>query len=393
MSLLAKPIKQITEEDLQSLVTSSVPESQILDYKQTTVGNSDKDRYEFLADVSSFANSSGGEILFGLAEMNGAPSQVCGLKLTNADQEILRLEQIARTGIRPPIQGIETRAIPLNGGDCVLLMRIPKSWSSPHQVGQQGSFRFFGRGSNGKFQLDVDSLRALFRQGPEVTEQIRAFRAERLGRIASDELPAAMPPGSRTIVHIVPIENFCTNTAVDLTPVRQNHGLLIAPLNSGGSVRANLEGQIAVSHRHDETAAAYVQLFRHGALEIVKYEMPWEVRGHNFLPGLAFDEAIQEILSGTKRLYAAIDVLPPLVVMLTLLNMEDRLMGAGKQYGYERDRPFGRKEIACPDVLIDDLTKDERTLAFPIVNLAWNAAGYEQSVFYDKNGNWKAKPS
>ena len=77
--------------------------------------------------------------------------------------------------------------------------------------------------------------------------------------------------------------------------------------------------------------------------------------------------------------------------MLIFLNMEDRLMGAGKQYGYESDRPFQRKEVVCPDVLIDDLSQDARKLAFPIVNLAWNAAGYEQSVFYDKNGNWKGK--
>ena len=95
------------------------------------------------------------------------------------------------------------------------------------------------------------------------------------------------------------------------------------------------------------------------------------------------------MLSGTKRLYAAMDVRPPIVVMLTLLNMEDRLMGSGKQYGYERDRPFGRKEVVCPDVLIEDLNKDEQVLAFPIVNLAWNAAGYEHSAFYDKNGNWR----
>ena len=114
MSLLAKQVEQLTEADLQSLVTSGVPESQLIDYKQTAVGNSDKDRYEFLADVSSFANSSGGEIIFGIAEANGLPSQICGLNVANGDQEILRLEQMARTGIRPPIHGIITRAIPLS---------------------------------------------------------------------------------------------------------------------------------------------------------------------------------------------------------------------------------------------------------------------------------------
>ena len=262
MSLLAKQVEQLTEADLQSLVTSRVPESQLIDYKQTAVGNSDKDRYEFLADVSSFANSSGGEIIFGIAEANGLPSQICGLNVLNGDQETLRLEQMARTGIRPPIHGIITRAIPLGSGSFAILMRVPKSWSSPHQVGQPGSFQFFGRGSNGKFQLDVNSLRALFRQGPDTAERIRTFKVERLGKIISGDLPADMPDGSKIVVHIVPVDNFSTNAPVDIGAIRRDHSLLIAPLNSGGgTVRVNLEGQVALCHRSDRTVNAYGQLF------------------------------------------------------------------------------------------------------------------------------------
>lgn len=391
MSLLAKRVQQVTEADLESLVASSIPESQIIDYKQTTVGGGDKDRYEFLADVSSFANSSGGEIIFGIAEANGVPTQISGLTIPNSDQEILRLEQMARTGIRPPIIGIETRAIPLKGGNCAILMRIPKSWSRPHQIGQPGSFRFFGRSSNGKYQLDIDSLRTLFRQGPDLAERIRLFRAERLGKIVSNELLANVPDGSKIVAHIVPIDCFSNKTQIDFGPIRRDHGVLIALLHSGGQVRVNLDGQIATFNRSDGKVGAYAQLFRHGVVEVVKFVEPWEYHGHNFLPGQYFDEEIQSIVSGMQRLYIAINVQAPVVVMVTLLDMEDRLMGAGKQYGYERDRPFQSKQVVCPDVLIDDLSKDARALAFPIVNLAWNAAGYEQSVFYDKDGNWKGK--
>ena len=77
-----------------------------------------------------------------------------------------------------------------------------------------------------------------------------------------------MPGGSKIVVHIVPVDNFSTNAPIDFGPVRQNHGLLIAPLNSGGSVRVNLEGQIALCYRSDQTVGAYAQLFRHGALEL-----------------------------------------------------------------------------------------------------------------------------
>jgi hypothetical protein len=388
MSLLAKGVQQITEDDLVSLISLEVPESRIIDYKQDTVGPGEKDRYEFLADVSSFANSSGGEIIFGIAEAKGAPTRISGLTIANPDQEILRLEQILRTGVRPPINGIETRAIPLAAGNCAILMRIPRSWNTPHQIGQQGSYRFFGRDSNGKYQLDVDSLRTLFRQGPELAERIKSFRIERLGKIISNELPANMPDGSKIVTHAVPIDYFSNNLQIDFDRISRDHGLLIGLLNSGGQLRVNLDGRIATHNRSDGGVGAYAQLFRHGGLEVVEFVERWEHQGHNFLPGQYFDEEIQHVVSGMKRLYETINVKAPIAVMITLLGMEDRLMGAGKPYGYDRDRPFHSKQVLCPEVVVDDLNKDARLLAFPIVNLAWNAAGYEQSVFY-RNGNWK----
>jgi len=93
MSLLAVPFEQITEADLNALVAQKVPESIVLDYKRDLVAGSDKDRHEFLADVSSFANTTGGEILFGIEEANGLPIKLVGINASNIDQEILRLDR------------------------------------------------------------------------------------------------------------------------------------------------------------------------------------------------------------------------------------------------------------------------------------------------------------
>jgi Schlafen, AlbA_2 len=388
MSLLAKRIEEITESDLDALVALQVHESRVVDYKRDIVGTSDKERYEFLADVSSFANSSGGELIIGVAEKSGIAIQICGASIPNSDQEILRLEQIIRTGIRPALSGIQIRAVPLKNGNQIIVIRIPKSWVAPHQIGQQGSFRFFGRGSNGKFQLDVESLRALFEQGPHLAERIRLFRADRLGKIVSNETLVPLPVSSKIVVHIIPMDNFSIGIPIDLSPIQKDRSVLISLLQYGGRIRVNLDGYIALSTQSGSEIRGYAQLFRTGAIEIVEFVERWEVRGHNFLPGQFLDEMIQSILAGTKRIYKSLDIQPPIAVMLTLLGMEDRLMGAGKQYGYEGDQKFGQKEIICPEIIVDDLSAHPQQLALPITNLAWNAAGYEQSVFYDKDGNW-----
>ena len=64
--MIAKNIDQITEEDLQALIDNSVLEGKTIEYKQSLPSNSDSDKKEFLADISSFANASGGDFMASL---------------------------------------------------------------------------------------------------------------------------------------------------------------------------------------------------------------------------------------------------------------------------------------------------------------------------------------
>ena len=47
-------------------------------------------------------------------------------------------------------------------GNQIVLVRIPRSWVSPHMVTHKGTSRFFARNSAGKYQLDVSELRTAF---------------------------------------------------------------------------------------------------------------------------------------------------------------------------------------------------------------------------------------
>jgi hypothetical protein len=85
MSLFYKPLKTITAEDILSLLENQVPEGRDLDYKrdnpfpsqtQDTISpeleaakKKGKDpKYDLLTDISAFANSNGGDIIYGIGE-------------------------------------------------------------------------------------------------------------------------------------------------------------------------------------------------------------------------------------------------------------------------------------------------------------------------------------
>ncbi|MBI4296720.1 MAG: ATP-binding protein [Chloroflexi bacterium] len=130
--MIEKDINEITEQDLQFLVDNAVLEDKTLEYKQTLPNNFEADKKEFLADVSSFANASGGDLIYGIASEKGTPKPLVGLDI-NPDQAIQWLDNIIRTGIEPRIPSISIPPpIRLKNGRVVLIIRIPRSWASPH---------------------------------------------------------------------------------------------------------------------------------------------------------------------------------------------------------------------------------------------------------------------
>ncbi len=61
-----QPLEAIDAAALARLVADRVPEGRHLEYKETLPGDSERDKREFLADISAFANSAGGDLIYGV---------------------------------------------------------------------------------------------------------------------------------------------------------------------------------------------------------------------------------------------------------------------------------------------------------------------------------------
>ena len=93
--MINKNLEEIDESDLQHLVDEEITEKKTLDYKSELPGNRESDKKEFLAEVSSFINTIGGDLIYGITENreNGKPEALIGIDIENVDQEILRLDR------------------------------------------------------------------------------------------------------------------------------------------------------------------------------------------------------------------------------------------------------------------------------------------------------------
>ncbi|MGA3285305.1 MAG: ATP-binding protein [Verrucomicrobiota bacterium] len=102
MLLADKEFKNIAQTDLKSLKENRIPESREIEYKQALEFDSPDGKRKFLKQISSFANSSGGHLIYGVREDKGIPVELCGLDLSDQDKEIQRIENLVRDGHSRP---------------------------------------------------------------------------------------------------------------------------------------------------------------------------------------------------------------------------------------------------------------------------------------------------
>jgi hypothetical protein len=309
---------------LLALIDDKESESKTIDYKRNVVEKGDLERKEFLYDVSSFANTQGGFLVFGMEETGGLPTSLVGLDGINLDKERLRLEEMLKDGIRPPILGVEIVPVPLANGNVVIVMRIPRSWNPPHQVTYQKAFRFYARHSNGKYLLDVDELRSIFAVSGTLAERIRGFRADRLAKIAGGNAPVTLLDQGTLVMHLVPFSAFDAGNSfpidkVALDPNRfPTFGETIAHHH-----QITFDGLLTTSNLDPppRPQRAYVQVFRSGAVEVVTTTLAGS-NGWMILPEIQAGI----ILSAHRYAHAlhSFGIEPPIAVLVSLLNVKGK---------------------------------------------------------------------
>jgi hypothetical protein len=347
----------ITEQHLRGLIENKAAESLDIDYKRQTYGGKDSDRKEFLADVSSFANAGGGDIVIGMAEKEGVPIAIAPFT-EDADKERRRLEQMARDGIEPRIIGLAVRIVPVSGG-VVLVVRIPKSYNPPHRVAFQGAKRFYARSSGGRYEPNVEELRNLFLATPHLHERIRAFRMERIARILARETPVPLFTYRNRffVLHVVPYSAFGMGQALVLEQAM--HSLqFLAPLGSEfpSGQRFNFDGFIALTNPDKDAPAqrAYCQVFRSGAVENVA-----ALDARSVISTQKLSVWVKDYASKHARALGKCGAAPPYAVLVSLLGMRGVRFGLYRSVMQEYTLPADRDHYHFAEGVFETLPRDD----------------------------------
>jgi len=397
MNLVETEIEKLTAENFENLVNNKVSESTTLEFKRDSYGDSLNDRKELLKDVTALANTRGGMILIGIDEVDGCASKITPFS-GNVDNEIQRLNDILQSSIEPIISQLEIKAISVNEGKCIIVIKVPASWAAPHRTNFKGVKRFYRRHSSGVYEPDVTELKKMFIASIEHNDQFRYLRHEHINSVRNAEAPVAMPEifSSYMLLQIIPLQSIEHLVHLDLNAYDLKN--ILKPLGGAvGGYQYNIDGFLTFRSRF----ISYTQLYRNGIIETATCSIARKFNGNSESKAINGPSLSADILGGTARYLSVlknIGIRTPIRVYLTFLDVRNCRFATYydqsgyDQYGIGEDEAlnFRKNDVLLPPVDIMDYGNRFATYEFlrPIMDALWNADNRERCDYYDDNGKW-----
>jgi hypothetical protein len=370
--MLPGPLDSVDGAAIARLLTNGVAESRTLEYKRDLPDPRDKEsKREFLADVTSFANAQGGDLLFGIDAPKGLPVAIPGLALEDPDGELLRWEAILQDGVEPRLPGLRLRWIQLEGERGVLLIRMPPSPIAPHRVTFSNSSRFYGRRSNAKYEMDTQELREAFTASEALPARMRALHLAAVEAARRGELPIGLGEDPRAIVSVIPLTALRETRELEITPENA-----LAPVKPSGYMDAieMIEGVLLHTHPGEAGGVrSYAITYRQGRTdtawtigrvvdELSKREMRivWPKR---------FEDGLLDCVCSTVSKLQPFGIEGPWVVLVTLIGIRDYHLRVNEE---SLSDPAWRDEVTLPSLRVDIIN---RAALLPLLRAFWLAFG------------------
>ncbi|MBU1354997.1 MAG: ATP-binding protein [Candidatus Edwardsbacteria bacterium] len=379
-------------EDINRLIEDGVMEDRILDYKEAFPENNDDGTNNFLADISSMANCTGGVVIYGIEEEKdakgqptGIPKSIKGIEIENWDKVRLKYQSKINDGISPRIQGIEFEEIRYNANKSIVIVRIPQSPFAPHMITFKKRSPFYTRHTAGNQPMDVFEIGQAYMKTANAYENARLFRNERINGVHKDSYlrPIDLNGTPNIFLHIIPL---FSNVVIDFTKKEIRDHCVLTPLASGvGSYRMNIDGRLI--YDKDRNGCTYIQLFRDGKIEYCdnktifasvdkKIDIKW------------LERRVIDSLYKVTSLYNYLGITYPVIVFLSLLGVKEYKINAGNDY-LNTDVAFDSNDLLLPELIMDkgptDITECASLLKTTF-DILWNAGDYVRCFNYDEDG-------
>lgn len=386
--MLAKRIADLNSEDLQELCNNRTSESVFLEFKSILPDKSDKGKFEFVKDVVAFTNRNGGDIIFGISELNGVANRIVPIKDETFDSSVRRLGQILDAGVEPPIIGVEYKCIELDEGHA-LVLRVPSSQGSPRRIVFNGNSRFVTRESGYIRDMSYSEIMSEFNRSGNFLDFVRTIRRTSLQNSVNGNLWRPIITGPICILQVIPMNTVLGFQAIDVMDSYENYGNFMLPEWDGLSRAINLDGPVFYVSGSQEAVYGYNQINRNGVIEAYTFS-GYSFSDQPIIPALSLAlfirTASERFIKELKRL----DIRGSAAICVTLVGVQGKKLEEGGSF-FNRSNPVGDRDIMnIPEFITEDISRleDIDEVVRPILNIIWQAFGITSCRYFNADGHW-----
>ncbi|MFG1404143.1 AlbA family DNA-binding domain-containing protein [Xanthobacter sediminis] len=369
--MIDNALDEIALDDIEKLVFYRRSEGVTLDFKEAFPSADHKGTRDFLADVTAFANTDGGDIVIGVREDgNGTAAELVGIDAAGLDEALRRIDDQLRNCIDPRIPFFRVRTISLVNGKAVLVMRVGASLIAPHRVVFDKSSRFYRRGNRSNYEMSTAELRQSFAASNDLPHRIRDLHRKAVEAIGGKDMPCRVQDGPTAVLTVAPLSVLREQRDVDFT---REVAVLPTRHTSNISMVIGLDGVVVHSPIDAQTRAVRTWSVNH---RLGYLDFAWSVghvsEGQKLVWPKYFVPELKGIVPFSITRLRSLGIEGPWIAMLTFSGVRDYRIVAGD--GYVTDAAW--QDPAYLGEIIDDVMAPE-TLR-PFTEGFWRLFGVDQ---------------
>lgn len=214
-------------------------------------------------------------------------------------------------------------------------------------------------------------------------EKITNFKQNRISNILSNDTPIPVNEGSKTVLHIIPINAFYSFNKYIIETSLNDIYQLLNPIYPGPVYRKyTIDGFLAYDRPNDNKTESYVHLYRSGIIEAVStalFNDEYKKVSQTF-----HEEQLTESMTNYLNLYKQLNVEMPIFIFLTLMHVKGFSMEREDGIFSKRSRDYfiAQDILFIPEIFIEKEESDIKNMLKPIFDSIYNACGYERSINY-----------
>lgn len=393
------PIDELVSEHVHALVATSRSEGRRIDFKEAfkrAENGKSRDSHEIAKDVAAFANSSGGDIVYGVTEIDGTASGINSAASAEEVEELHSFIQMAvRDGVSPYVD-IRCRYIPMADNSGVYVIRVPKSFLAPHAVrkrGEKEALWFFKRGEDCAVPMEESDVRYAYTTGFDVNRQIEVFRRTRIAQVNNTIVGPLFAKSVRVHAFFIPLVAFSNGDSLAYPQLVVGANRLRLESGHSGPMPCP-EGAFLHGGETDGVWHAW-HVHRNGAVE-------WVDAGTNYFHNFKQGEKLQKIvyplyerrlcdrLQDVVSCIESLNIGGPMAFCLSLSSARGAQLSIPNN-PFLHASPCPIEDMHAQTLIVrsaSDLNSENIRPAFDHV---MNAFGIQKSMNYDNSGKYILK--